>query len=283
MHQSHAHHVPSGRHRLCSRARPSLRARGRVRYRRRVSRQVHGPRQVRERRREGLRLLRRRRRLGLQRPALRQREGHGLAHRLSRRLRAPAAPDDAADPVRERPAALHRRVRRQVRRGLPARHAAPRADGAEVMGFSVSAAAEFEFFLFEETPHSVREKRYSNMQEHHAGLLRLLDAARRRARRFLPRAARPRPQHEFRDRGPPYRDRPRRARSRDPRRRGPGARPTRRPCSRRSPRSSRSGAAGWRPSWRNGRATGRASPAISTRRCRTRRPARARSTTRSAA
>ena len=29
---------------------------------------------------------------------------------------------------------------------------------AAEMGFAVSAAAEFEFFLFEETPHSVREK-----------------------------------------------------------------------------------------------------------------------------
>ena len=32
------------------------------------------------------------------------------------------------------------------------------------MGFRVSAAAEFEFFVFEETPHSVREKRYRNLK-----------------------------------------------------------------------------------------------------------------------
>ena len=32
------------------------------------------------------------------------------------------------------------------------------------MGFKVSAAAEFEFFLFEETPHSVREKNYKNLK-----------------------------------------------------------------------------------------------------------------------
>jgi glutamine synthetase len=37
-------------------------------------------------------------------------------------------------------------------------------DRAAEMGFSVSAAAEFEFFLFEETPHSVREKRYRNLK-----------------------------------------------------------------------------------------------------------------------
>ena len=32
------------------------------------------------------------------------------------------------------------------------------------LGFRVSAAAEFEFFLFEETPHSVREKRYRDLR-----------------------------------------------------------------------------------------------------------------------
>jgi len=37
-------------------------------------------------------------------------------------------------------------------------------DRADVMGFNVSAAAEFEFFLFEETPHSVREKDYRDLK-----------------------------------------------------------------------------------------------------------------------
>jgi glutamine synthetase len=35
---------------------------------------------------------------------------------------------------------------------------------AEDMGFAVSAAAEFEFFLFDETPHSVREKGFRNLK-----------------------------------------------------------------------------------------------------------------------
>ena len=35
---------------------------------------------------------------------------------------------------------------------------------ASSMGFNVSAAAEFEFFLFEETPHSVREKNYKGLK-----------------------------------------------------------------------------------------------------------------------
>lgn len=35
---------------------------------------------------------------------------------------------------------------------------------ADEMGYAVKAAAEFEFFLFEETPHSVREKGYRNLR-----------------------------------------------------------------------------------------------------------------------
>jgi glutamine synthetase len=37
-------------------------------------------------------------------------------------------------------------------------------DKAKDMGFAVSAAAEFEFFLFEETPHSVREKGFRDLK-----------------------------------------------------------------------------------------------------------------------
>ncbi len=37
-------------------------------------------------------------------------------------------------------------------------------DRARDMGFAVSAAAEFEFFLFEETPHSVRDKGYRDLK-----------------------------------------------------------------------------------------------------------------------
>ncbi|MFM8800954.1 MAG: glutamine synthetase family protein [Tagaea sp.] len=35
---------------------------------------------------------------------------------------------------------------------------------ADKMGFKVSSAAEFEFFVFDETPHSVREKHYKNLR-----------------------------------------------------------------------------------------------------------------------
>jgi len=32
------------------------------------------------------------------------------------------------------------------------------------MGFDVASAVEFEFFMFEETPHSVREKGYRDLK-----------------------------------------------------------------------------------------------------------------------
>jgi glutamine synthetase len=38
------------------------------------------------------------------------------------------------------------------------------AKKAEDMGFAVTAAAEFEFFLFDETPHSIREKNYKGLK-----------------------------------------------------------------------------------------------------------------------
>ena len=49
---------------------------------------------------------------------------------------------------------------------------------ASDMGYGVSAAAEFEFFMFEETPDSVREKGYRRLKSHDARILRLLGAAR---------------------------------------------------------------------------------------------------------
>ena len=133
---------------------------------------------------------------------------------------------------------------------------------AEDMGFAVSAAAEYEFFLFEETPDSVREKGYRDLKnitpgffgysvlrsgvhaEFYHELLDLADAWISRSRACTPRPA-------------PACSRPRSASTMR------CAPPTRRRCSRPSPRSSPSAAAGWRPSWPSGRATGRASPATS--------------------
>ena len=41
---------------------------------------------------------------------------------------------------------------------------------ADTMGYRVSSAAEFEFFMFEETPHSVREKNYKDMKNMTPGM-----------------------------------------------------------------------------------------------------------------
>ena len=41
---------------------------------------------------------------------------------------------------------------------------------ADAMGYSLKAAAEFEFFVFDETPHSVREKNYHNLKNLTPGL-----------------------------------------------------------------------------------------------------------------
>ena len=230
------------------------------------------PREVLLRARERLRLLRRGARLGLQRPALRQCQLHRLAHRLSGRA-VRIVPDDLPRAAaRRRHAVLPRRVRRRGRGDLPARHAAARAQARRrTWATRRQAPAEYEFFLFEETPHSVREKGYREparpsrpassairccaprcMRSSTTHLLELCDDDAHAARRAA------------------HRDRPGRAGSGHhlcgrARRRRP-----RRPVQDLHQGPGRSGAAGWRPSWRSGRATGRASPATCTSRSRTR-------------
>ena len=205
---------------LCAQPRSALREGRHLRCRRHHARQVHGPRQVRIRPREGLRLLRRGAGLGFQRPALRQHHAHRLAHRLSGRRRCACCPRPCGS-SRSRTTCRSSSPSSTAMRRRPARAACCGACSkkAEDMGFAVSAAAEFEFFLFEETPHSVREKSYRDLKTITPGffgysMLRsgvhadfyheLLDLAQ---------------QDGFRDRGPAHRDRPRRARGRDPRRR----------------------------------------------------------------
>jgi glutamine synthetase len=56
---------------------------------------------------------------------------------------------------------------------------------AKTMGFAVKSSAEFEFFIFDETPHSVRAKNYRNL----TNITRLFDDPQHRACRFLSRAA----------------------------------------------------------------------------------------------
>ena len=115
--------------------------------------------------RERLRLLRRRARLGFERPALRQCQLHRLAHRLSRcagarravdlprrcRSRATCCSSSANSPARPRRSA--RAACCDACSPAPPRWASRRP-----------RPVEYEFFMFEETPHSVREKNYRDLE-----------------------------------------------------------------------------------------------------------------------
>jgi len=94
----------------------------------------------------------------------RQHPLHGLAHRLSGCHGAIAAGHAARDSVRAEDNIIPGGVRRAGRSSLPARRAAARAGTGADMGYAVNAAAEFEFFLFQETPNSVREKGYRQLK-----------------------------------------------------------------------------------------------------------------------
>ena len=100
-----------------------------LRHRRHHARQVHLARQVPLVARRRLRLLRRRAGLGLPGPALRQREVHRLAHRISRRAGPHPAGHLPRAAVRGQRAVLPRRVLAAERDRLPARAVAtgPRA------------------------------------------------------------------------------------------------------------------------------------------------------------
>ena len=98
-------------------------------------------------------------------PTLRQHEVHRLAHRLPRRHGAGAARHPARHSVRAENRAVSGGIRRARRIGLSARRRCGAcSSGRRAMGYAVSAAAEFEFFLFEETPQSVREKGYRQLK-----------------------------------------------------------------------------------------------------------------------
>ena len=150
---------------------------------------------------------------------------------------------------------------------------------AKGLGFAVSAAAEFEFFLFEETPHSVREKGYRDLKTVTPGFFgySLLRAGWTPISITSSSISPARMDFEIEghtETGPGVLEAAIRVDDCAP--------PTRRLSSRPTPRSSPSGAAGWRPSWPSGRGTGRASPATCTCRCAICAPARAPSTTRTA-
>ena len=247
------------------------------RCRRHHARQIHGARQVRVGAREGLRLLRRGAGLGFQRPALRQRRHCTGWHTAYPDAAVRILPETMrADPVRGR----HCRSSSREFDGY-AEAACPRGSLRRVLTRPRTWASRFRprpsssssCSRRRRTPCATRASATSSRSRRAFSAIRCCAAGVHSD--FYHELLDTRSQDGFRDRGPAYGDRPRRARSGDPGRRCPRRRPTRRPCSRRSPRSSRSGAAGWRPSWPNGRATGPASPAICTRRFATSRAARA--------
>ena len=137
------------------------------------------PRQVLLGAREGLRLLRRGPRLGFQRPALRQRQLHRLAHGLSGRAGAHPARHLPRDAVRGRHAVLPRasspaRPRRSARAGCCGA-CSSKAAGHGLRG--PRRRSNTSSSCSTRRRDSVREKGYRNLKPHDAGLLRLLGAA----------------------------------------------------------------------------------------------------------
>ena len=99
---------------------------------------------------------------------------------------------------------------------------------AAAAGYGAAAAAEYEFFLFSETPASVRDKGYRGLSNLTPGLFRLFGAAQLGARRALSGAAAARRRHAHADRRAAHRDRPGRHRGRAALHRGAGSRRSRR-------------------------------------------------------
>ena len=78
----------------------------------------------------------------------------------------------------------------------PAETVCPRAllrrviERGRALGFEAYVGFEYEFFLFKETPESVREKNYQGPHADGAGLVRLLGDPQQRGQRLLPHDAR---------------------------------------------------------------------------------------------
>ena len=212
-------------------------------------------------------LLRRRPGLGFQRPALRQRHLHRLAHRLSRRQRAHPARDLPRDRDRARQPPVPLRVRRQGRGDLPARRAAPRAGARREDGLRGQGRLRVRVLRLRRD--GVLDPR-EGLQEPEADLarlLRLFDAAQLGPVRLVQGPARHVRDHGHGHRGPAHRDRRRRAGGGAPGQGRAARRPTAPRCSSSTPRCWRRSATGSPPSWPSGPRTGRAAAATCTCRC----------------
>ena len=115
--------------------------------------------------RQESRILRRGSGLGLERPALRQHQVHRLAYRLSRcRGAGPARHPPRHSRSSRRPRCFSASSPAAPKRSARAARCGACCERAADMGYAVSAAAEFEFFMFEETPQSVRDKGYRQLK-----------------------------------------------------------------------------------------------------------------------
>ncbi len=179
----------------------------RLRHRRHHARQVHLARQVPLVARQGLRLLRRRARLGLPGPALRQREVHRLAHRLSGRARATAAGHLPAAAVRGQRTVLPRRVLAAGGSGLSACLAPARARARTRDGLRSLRRLRVRVLRVQGNARVRAREGLPRPDADGARLVRLLGDPQQHGQRLLSPAARPLPRHGHGHRGPARGDR----------------------------------------------------------------------------
>ena len=92
-------------------------------------------------------------------------------------------------PFEDDRAVLPRRVRAAGRDGVPARHCCAACSSARrTMGFEAYAGFEYEFFVFKETPESVREKNYRDLTPMAPGWFGYSVIRNSVGQRFLPRS-----------------------------------------------------------------------------------------------
>ena len=120
-----------------------------------------------------------------------------------------AARDLPRAAARGQHAAVPRRVYRQRRAGLSARHAAPRAAARGGHGLQHFGGGRVRVLRLQRNARERARQGLSRAEQHDARVLRLFHAAQLRARRAVPGAAAAGGRHAHADRGPAHRDRAR--------------------------------------------------------------------------